>query len=108
MAVAFGMAGRRESSVIPFASAERGAARAAHSLLRRTGIVAAGDCLSRPVSLSDPDPDWPSQYTAEAALIERELAAFDPVVEHIGSTAVRLRAKPIVDIRQPDDSRLPA
>ena len=58
------------------------------------------------VSLADPDPDWPRRYAAEAALIERELAAFDPVVEHIGSTAVPLCAKPIVDIqvavREPD------
>ena len=58
------------------------------------------------VSLADPDPDWPRQYAAEATLIERELAALDPVVEHIGSTAVPLRAKPIIDIqvavREPD------
>jgi hypothetical protein len=38
---------------------------------------------------------WPTRiligrpYAAEAALIERELAALDPVVEHIGSTACR-------------------
>jgi GrpB-like predicted nucleotidyltransferase (UPF0157 family) len=58
------------------------------------------------VSLTDPDPDWPGQYAAEAARIERELATLDPVVEHIGSTAVPLRAKPIIDIqiavREPD------
>jgi GrpB-like predicted nucleotidyltransferase (UPF0157 family) len=57
------------------------------------------DAFLEPVSLADPDPDWPSRYAAEAALVERELAAFDPVVEHIGSTAVPLRAKPIVDIQ---------
>ena len=64
------------------------------------------DAFHEPVSLADPDPSWPSQYAAEAALIERELAAFAPVVEHIGSTAVPLRAKPIIDIqiavREPD------
>lgn len=58
------------------------------------------------VSLADPDPAWASHYAAEAARIERALAALDPVVEHIGSTAVPLRAKPIVDIqvavREPD------
>ena len=36
---------------------------------------------------------------AAACFERRELAAFDPVVEHIGSTAVPLRAKPIIDIQ---------
>ena len=45
-----------------------------------------------PVSLSDPDPDWPSQYTAEAALIERELAAFDPVFQD-ASTSIKRPAQ---------------
>jgi GrpB-like predicted nucleotidyltransferase (UPF0157 family) len=57
------------------------------------------DAFHEHVSLVDPDPDWPSRYATEAALIERELAAFDPVVEHIGSTSVPLRAKPIIDIQ---------
>jgi GrpB-like predicted nucleotidyltransferase (UPF0157 family)/Ser/Thr protein kinase RdoA (MazF antagonist) len=57
------------------------------------------DAFRESVSLADPDPDWPGRYAAEAALIERELAALDPVVEHIGSTAVPLRAKPIIDIQ---------
>jgi GrpB-like predicted nucleotidyltransferase (UPF0157 family) len=82
------------------------------SLLRRQARVAGSsrldaaaslaevsDAFHEPVSLADPDPDWPSQYATEAALIERELAAFDPLVEHIGSTAVPLRAKPIIDIQ---------
>ena len=66
------------------------------------------DAFSEPVSLVGPDPEWSGQYAAEAALIERELAAFDPVIDHIGSTAVPLRAKPIIDIqvavREPDVS----
>ena len=57
------------------------------------------DAVPEPVSLADPEPGWPSRYSAEAALIERELAAFHPVIEHIGSTAVPLRAKPIIDIQ---------
>ena len=57
------------------------------------------DVFREPVSLADPDPGWSGQYAAEAALIERELAAFEPLVEHIGSTAVPLRAKPIIDIQ---------
>ena len=66
------------------------------------------DAFSEPVSLVGPDPQWAGQYAAEAALIERELTAFDPLIEHIGSTAVPLRAKPIIDIqvavREPDVS----
>ncbi len=88
--VAFGRAGRRESVEIPTDLAGSATVSVFHE----------------PVSLADPDPDWPRQYAAEAVLIERELAAFDPVIEHIGSTAVPLRAKPIIDIqvavREPD------
>ena len=66
------------------------------------------DAFSEPVSLVGPDPEWSGQYAAEAALIERELTAFEPVIDHIGSTAVPLRAKPIIDIqvavREPDVS----
>jgi GrpB-like predicted nucleotidyltransferase (UPF0157 family) len=57
------------------------------------------DAFHEPVSLADQDPDWPRRYAAEAALIDRALAALDPVVEPIGSTAVPLRAKPIIDIQ---------
>ncbi len=60
---------------------------------------AAVSVFHEPVSLADPDPSWARQYAAEAVLIERALAAFDPVIEHIGSTAVPLRAKPIIDIQ---------
>jgi GrpB-like predicted nucleotidyltransferase (UPF0157 family) len=59
----------------------------------------AADPFREAVSLADPDPDWPSRYAVEAARIEHALAAFDPLVEHIGSTAVPLRAKPIIDIQ---------
>src|SRR5262245_2204649 len=57
------------------------------------------DAFHETVSLAEPDPAWPSQYAAEAADIGRVLAAFDPLIEHIGSTAVPIRAKPIVDIQ---------
>ena len=46
-----------------------------------------------------PIPIGPSHYAAEAERIERALAALDPLVEDIGSTAVLLRAKPIIDIQ---------
>jgi GrpB-like predicted nucleotidyltransferase (UPF0157 family) len=62
-------------------------------------IVAMEDAFHEAVSLADPDPGWPSHYAVEAARIERALEAFQPVVEHIGSTAVPLRAKPIIDIQ---------
>jgi GrpB-like predicted nucleotidyltransferase (UPF0157 family) len=58
-----------------------------------------GDAFREGVALAEPDPDWPSHYAVEAERIERALAAFDPLVEHIGSTAVPLRAKPIIDIQ---------
>ncbi len=57
------------------------------------------DAFREGVSLADPDPDWTSHYAVEAERIERALAAFDRLVEHIGSTAVPLRAKPIIDIQ---------
>jgi len=51
------------------------------------------------VELSDPDPAWPHRYAEEAARIETALISLQPVVEHIGSTSVPLRAKPIIDIQ---------
>ena len=57
------------------------------------------DAFRESVSLVDPDPRWANLYAGEAASIERALADYHPVVEHIGSTAVPLRAKPIIDIQ---------
>ena len=57
------------------------------------------DPYREPVALSDVDPAWASVYAAEAARIGAALDGLDPVVEHIGSTAVPLRGKPIVDIQ---------
>lgn len=51
------------------------------------------------VELSEIDPAWPEQYAAEAARIGSALARLAPEVEHIGSTSVPLRAKPIIDIQ---------
>ena len=54
------------------------------------------DPFREPVTLSDPDPAWAAAYARLAA----ELApAIDGTLEHIGSTAVPLRAKPIIDIQ---------
>jgi GrpB-like predicted nucleotidyltransferase (UPF0157 family) len=57
------------------------------------------DAFHEPVELSDPDPAWPRRYAEEAARIQSALASLQPVVEHIGSTSVPLRAKPILDIQ---------
>lgn len=51
------------------------------------------------VELSDADPAWSERYAEEAARIEQALARLAPEVEHIGSTSVPLRAKPIIDIQ---------
>ena len=51
------------------------------------------------VSLSDADAAWPQQYAEAAARIAEALALLDPTIEHIGSTSVPLRGKPIVDIQ---------
>ena len=57
------------------------------------------DAFREHVELSDPDPAWPHRYAEEAARIENALASLQPVVDHIGSTSVPLRAKPIIDIQ---------
>lgn len=68
------------------------------------------DAFLEPVSLADPDPGWASRYAVEAGRIERALSDFRPAVEHIGSTSVPLRAKPIIDIQiaVPEDEVLHA
>jgi GrpB-like predicted nucleotidyltransferase (UPF0157 family) len=51
------------------------------------------------VELSEPDPAWPARYAEEAARTQNALASLQPVVEHIGSTSVPHRAKPILDVQ---------
>ena len=67
------------------------------------------DPLREPVSLSDVDPTWPERYRAAATRIAAALVGLDPTLEHIGSTAVPLRGKPIIDlqvaVRGPDVGR---
>jgi GrpB-like predicted nucleotidyltransferase (UPF0157 family) len=57
------------------------------------------DAFHEPVTLSEPDPAWRHHYAEEAARIQRALAALEPVVDHVGSTSVPLRGKPIIDIQ---------
>ena len=52
------------------------------------------DAFHEPVSLADPDPDWPSQYAAEAAQIERELRLDSP-----HTALVRPRGEPAAEER---------
>jgi GrpB-like predicted nucleotidyltransferase (UPF0157 family) len=57
------------------------------------------DPFREPVSLSDPDPAWAQQYADAAAQIGVALDGLAPTIEHIGSTSVPLRGKPIIDIQ---------
>jgi GrpB-like predicted nucleotidyltransferase (UPF0157 family) len=58
-----------------------------------------GNPFLEPVELSDPDLAWAEQYANEAARVETALASLQPIVEHIGSTSVPLRGKPIIDVQ---------
>jgi GrpB-like predicted nucleotidyltransferase (UPF0157 family) len=57
------------------------------------------DPFREQVSLSDPDPEWARQYAIEAARIAHGLGRLALTVEHIGSTSVPLRGKPIIDVQ---------
>jgi GrpB-like predicted nucleotidyltransferase (UPF0157 family) len=51
------------------------------------------------IEMSDPDPDWPRQYTVLAARIREALGWRALQLEHVGSTSVPgLPAKPVIDI----------
>lgn len=50
-----------------------------------------------PVSLANADPEWAETFALEAGRIEAALGG--ATVEHIGSTAVPQRGKPIVDVQ---------
>lgn len=53
-----------------------------------------------PVSISEPDPDWPSRFESEKAALAASLGADVAVgIEHVGSTSVPgLAAKPTIDV----------
>jgi GrpB-like predicted nucleotidyltransferase (UPF0157 family) len=51
------------------------------------------------VSLSDADPERPQQYVEETARLAEALTTLAPTIEHIGSTSLPLRGKPIIDIQ---------
>ncbi|GAA0616529.1 GrpB family protein [Brevundimonas kwangchunensis] len=55
--------------------------------------------MPRPVTLAEPDPDWPAR--AEALIADLRAAAPEAFIalHHIGSTAVPgLKAKPVIDL----------
>lgn len=55
--------------------------------------------LAKRVTLSAPDPRWPSVFAAEKARLEAALAPYVLAIEHVGSTAVPgLAGKPTIDI----------
>lgn len=52
-----------------------------------------------PVSLVPHDPEWSDRASEEMAALSDLLRDFNPVINHIGSTAIRdIVAKPVVDI----------
>jgi len=52
------------------------------------------------IQIVEYDPEWPSQYRAEAAIIGAILGGLALRVDHVGSTAVPgLAAKPVIDIQ---------
>ncbi len=51
------------------------------------------------IEVVDADPSWPDQFAVESQALKEALRAFNPRIEHFGSTAVpNLAAKPILDI----------
>ena len=51
------------------------------------------------VELAEYNPNWPIAFEEEKIRLQEVLKDIDPVIEHVGSTAVPgLIAKPIVDI----------
>ena len=55
--------------------------------------------LDEPIRISRYDRRWPASYEHEEARLRAALEGLDPLVEHIGSTAVPgMTAKPIVDV----------
>ena len=54
----------------------------------------------RLIQISDPDPDWPRQFSALAARLRQALGPVALRIDHVGSTSVPgLAAKPIVDVQ---------
>ena len=53
----------------------------------------------RRIEVIDYLPTWPENFIAEADLLASQLESLQPVIHHIGSTAVAgLAAKPVIDV----------
>lgn len=55
--------------------------------------------MTNPVIVVPYDPEWPRRFEEERIVLAAVFAGSEPVIEHVGSTAVPgLGAKPVVDI----------
>jgi ribose 5-phosphate isomerase B len=55
--------------------------------------------VDEPITLTEPDPTWPSLFEAEAGRVRAALGTMAGTIEHVGSTAVPgLPGKPVVDL----------
>lgn len=55
--------------------------------------------MPRQLTIVDYDPNWITQFEAEEILLRQALGQVDPIIEHVGSTAVPgLAAKPTIDV----------
>jgi len=66
---------------------------------KSTGVTSATPPTADRIRLSCYDPVWPLFYSKEQQRLEKVLSSCSPIIDHIGSTAVRgLRAKPVIDV----------
>jgi GrpB-like predicted nucleotidyltransferase (UPF0157 family) len=55
--------------------------------------------MTGPVVVAPYDPEWPSRFDQEAAVLGAVFAGSEAAIEHVGSTAVPgLGAKPVIDV----------
>lgn len=66
----------------------------AENLARSTPVRAAQDLV-----LVEPDPHWAGQAEREVARLRHRLGEMAVTVDHIGSTAVPMEAKPVLDLQ---------
>jgi len=67
-----------------------------------------GEGRSRRYALTEPDPEWPARFEAEAARIRDALGELAVRVDHVGSTSIPgLGAKPTIDIQVSIPSMVP-
>ena len=57
------------------------------------------DPWGEPVRIVDADPAWPDLFETESARLRESLGGLSVAIDHIGSTAVPLPGKPIIDMQ---------